>query len=51
MIETVAVEVERLAEGQRFTTRLLSEGAIQPVVQRAREAAPMGAAATEITHA
>jgi hypothetical protein len=51
MIETVAVEVERLAEGQRFTTRLLSEGAIQPVVQRAREAAPMGAAANEITHA
>jgi hypothetical protein len=25
MIETVSIEVERLAEGQRFTTRLLSE--------------------------
>jgi hypothetical protein len=29
MVETVAVEVERLAEGQRFTTRLLSEGSLQ----------------------
>jgi hypothetical protein len=27
IVETVAVEVERLSEGQRFTTRLLSEGA------------------------
>ncbi|MBC7562721.1 MAG: hypothetical protein H7305_07355, partial [Gemmatimonadaceae bacterium] len=26
-IETVAVEVERISEGQRFTTRLLSERA------------------------
>jgi Na+/glutamate symporter len=25
-IETVAIEVERISEGQRFTTRLLSEG-------------------------
>jgi hypothetical protein len=30
MVETVAVEVERLSEGQRFTTRLLSEGTLQP---------------------
>ncbi len=51
MIETVAVEVERLAEGQRFTTRLLAEGAIQPVAPRAREAAPIRAVDTEITHA
>ena len=51
MVETVAVEVERLAEGQRFTTRLLSEGAIQPVIQRARDAAPMRAAVTEVTNA
>lgn len=33
-IEAVAIEVERISEGQRFTTRLLSEGrsaaAIQP---------------------
>ena len=26
-IETIAVEIERLAEGQRFTTRLLAERA------------------------
>lgn len=51
MVETVAVEFERLAEGQRFTTRLLSEGAAQPVVQRARDAAPIRAAYTEVTHA
>ena len=51
MIETVSVEVERLAEGQRFTTRLLSEGAIQPVIQRARDAAPSSAAVTEVTNA
>ncbi len=30
-IESVAVEVERISEGQRFTTRLLSEGAAIPV--------------------
>jgi hypothetical protein len=30
-IESVAVEVERISEGQRFTTRLLSEGAAMPV--------------------
>ena len=26
MIEAVAIEVERISEGQRFTTKLLSEG-------------------------
>lgn len=26
-IDSIAVEVERISEGQRFTTRLLSEGA------------------------
>lgn len=30
-IESVAVEVERISEGQRFTSRLLSEGAAQPI--------------------
>lgn len=30
-IESVAVEVERISEGQRFTSRILSEGAAQPV--------------------
>lgn len=43
-IEAVATEVERIAEGQRFTTRLLTES-------RPREAlpAPGGAAATGAT--
>lgn len=30
-IESVAVEVERISEGQRFTSRILSEGAAVPV--------------------
>jgi hypothetical protein len=30
-IESVAVEVERISEGQRFTSRLLAEGAAVPV--------------------
>jgi len=30
-IETVAVEVERISEGQRFTTRLLSERPVEEV--------------------
>ena len=29
-IEAVAIEVERISEGQRFTTRLLSEGRPAP---------------------
>ena len=40
MVETVAVEVERLFEGQRFTTRLLSEGAGQAMMRSSRAAAP-----------
>ena len=35
-IDSIAVEVERISEGQRFTTKLLSEGAkvsAVPVVQ------------------
>jgi hypothetical protein len=33
-IESIAVEIERVSEGQRFTTRLLSEqkGAAQPAL-------------------
>jgi len=37
-IESVAVEVERISEGQRFTTRVLSEGAAVPVAVPPREA-------------
>jgi hypothetical protein len=51
MVETVAVEVERMAEGQRFTTRLLSEGAAQPVMQQARHATPARATSHEVNHA
>jgi hypothetical protein len=51
MIETVAVEVERLAEGQRFTTRLLSEGSAHSVMQKARDAASAQGSATEVRHA
>lgn len=35
-IESVAVEVERISEGQRFTARLLSDGAAVPVSVAAR---------------
>ncbi len=50
MVETVSVEVERMAEGQRFTTRLLSEGAAQTQVPPARAATPVRAQANEVTH-
>lgn len=30
-VEAIAVEVERISEGQRFTTKLLSERAAEPV--------------------
>jgi hypothetical protein len=30
MVEAVAIEVERISEGQRFTTKLLSEGKHPP---------------------
>ena len=51
MVETVAVEVERMAEGQRFTTRLLSEGAAAQVVPPARAPQTMRANSTDVTHA
>jgi hypothetical protein len=34
-IETVAVEVERISEGQRFTTKLLADK-VQPEMERVR---------------
>ncbi len=48
LVETVSVEVERMAEGQRFTTRLLSETAAS--VPQARAAAPVRAQSNEVTH-
>lgn len=35
-IESIAVEVERISEGQRFTSRILSEGAVVPIVGAAQ---------------
>ncbi len=34
-IETVAIEVERVSESQRYTARIISEGAAQPVAPAA----------------
>lgn len=36
-LDAISIEVERISEGQRFTTRLLSERA-EPVTSRATEA-------------
>ncbi|HWH52693.1 MAG TPA: hypothetical protein VN651_14180 [Gemmatimonadaceae bacterium] len=37
-VEAVAVEVERISEGQRFTTRLLAERpAVPAIAERARQ--------------
>lgn len=37
-VEAVAVEIERISEGQRFTTRLLAERpAAQPIAERPRQ--------------
>jgi hypothetical protein len=33
-IEAVAIEVERVAEGQRFTTKLLSEKRAEGMLER-----------------
>ena len=51
IVETIAVEVERLSEGQRFTTRLLSEGAAQPAIQPVRAAENAARAIKEVTRA
>ena len=46
-IEAMATEVERIAEGQRFTTKLLSEGRASnaPAIAAPQHAAPAPAAA------
>ena len=33
-VEAIAIEVERISEGQRFTTKLLSENSHQPAAAR-----------------
>lgn len=40
-IEAVAVEVERISEGQRFVTRILTEGPAQSVLNASRQADPL----------
>lgn len=45
-IEAVAIEVERISEGQRFTTRLLSEGS---TTARLRQGAPAATPAQDHT--
>ena len=54
-IEAMAVEVERISEGQRFTTRLLNESVEGNRAVAARLAPPNGRAndvrAAEVTHA
>jgi hypothetical protein len=45
-IDSVALEVERISEGQRFTTKLLSEGRSAP---DARQSAPTGMPARDRT--
>jgi len=42
-IETIAVEVERVGEGQRFITRVLAEPAPQPAAAAAAAPAALGA--------
>ena len=51
MVETVAIEVERMAEGQRFTTRLMTEGAARPVPPQPLPAAMPVRNDSEVTHA
>ena len=52
IVESVAVEVERLSEGQRFTTRLLSEGGAQPASLNRNAAAPRAVEINEkVNHA
>jgi hypothetical protein len=45
-IDSVALEVERISEGQRFTTKLLSEGRSAP---DPRQSAPTGTPARDRT--
>jgi hypothetical protein len=46
-VDAVAIEVERIGEGQRFVTRLFAENGAAPVPGVSGAAAPIGAAATD----
>jgi hypothetical protein len=43
-LDSVALEVERISEGQRFTTKLLSEGRVAP---ESRQVSPSGVSARD----
>ncbi|HYW49433.1 MAG TPA: hypothetical protein VE861_02440 [Gemmatimonadaceae bacterium] len=51
IVESVAIEVERLSEGQRFTTRLLSEAAPLARENGAREPAAARSMSNEVRDA
>lgn len=40
-IEAIAIEVERISEGQRFVTKVIGQGAAQPVAIARGEAVPL----------
>jgi hypothetical protein len=46
-IDSIAVEVERISEGQRFTTRLLTERTTQDAPDRSRGGRAIAASGTE----
>ena len=41
-LDSIAVEVERISEGQRFVTRILTEGSAQSVLKAGQQAEPLG---------
>jgi len=43
-VDTIAVEIERISEGQRFVTKLLSEAQPQPALVAGKRAEPIAAA-------
>ena len=43
-VESIAVEVERISEGQRYTSRMLADGAVPNVAVPQQEAAALRAA-------
>lgn len=46
-IDSIAVEVERISEGQRFVTRILTEGSAQSVLNAGQRGEALGAARRE----
>jgi len=46
-LDSIAVEVERISEGQRFVTRILTEGSAQSVLKAGQQGDPLGATRRE----